>query len=74
VPRNTLTIFLPDSDLFGGRPWRVAPILRLFINHNEGGPGPSLSGTGEESVPIELNRSLSRLFCRELFPLGAHYQ
>jgi hypothetical protein len=27
---------------------RVAPILRLFIYHNGGAPGPSLLGTGEE--------------------------
>jgi hypothetical protein len=44
--------------------WRVAPIPVTVPNHDEGATGPSPLGTGEESVPFELNRRLSRLFCR----------
>jgi hypothetical protein len=31
------------DDLLG----RVAPVSGFYPNHNEGGPGPSLLGTGE---------------------------
>ena len=49
--------------LLRSRP-RVAPIPVTVPNHDEGATGPSPLGTGEESVPFELNRRLSRLFCR----------